>query len=385
MAVPAPAQHLQFARPNWMEVDAAAISHNIGELRRLAGAGTRLFITLKGNACGFDTAKAAATAVAAGADAVATVDLGDAIAIRDVGLLAPLLLFGGNLLTHDVVAAIERFGIMPSLHDRHSLESLIKWRTRPVKVFVEVNVGGERLGVDVGEVLRFVHEVASTPGLALEGVHAHMYVPDGPDGDALVQWQYERFTAVLREIESQGIDVPVRMIASSKTLVRTVDMNLDAIDPGHLAFGLLPTPSIAVVMDLRPAFRSLKSRLVTVRKVTRDRDLDRMPFPARHGMRFGVIPFGASDRLKQLTCGSVLVRGRRVPLLGSPAAEHARMDLTDVPDAEVGDEVVIIGRQESTEITLDEVCRAQGGVRPSDITRAIPAGIPRRYTEHSAS
>jgi alanine racemase len=375
---------MAIARPNCMEVDAPAIRHNIAELRRLAGTGTRLFIALKGNACGFDTANAAATAAAAGADALATVDLGDAVAMREAGVELPILLFGGNLLTRESVAAIEHFDLMPSVHDRYSLDALKKFRTRSVKVFVEVNVGGERLGLDVDDAPQFVREVVASPGLALEGVHAHMYVPDGAAGDALVHWEYERFLAVLRALETSGVKVPVRMIASSKTLVRTIDMNLDAIDPGHLAFGLLPTPTITVPMHLRLALRSLKSRLIAVRRVARDARLDRLPFTGREGMRFGVIPFGASDRLQQLTCGAVLVRGRRVPLLGSPAAEHARVDLTDVPDAEVGGEVVIIGRQGAAEITLDDVCRAQGGVRPSDVTRSIPAAIPRRYLEDGA-
>ena len=273
---------------------------------------------------------------------------------------------------------------MPSLHDQSSVESLARWRTRPVKVFVEVNVGGERLGVDLDEAPQFVRSVLALSGLTLEGVHAHMHVPDGAAGDELVTWQYQRFMAVLRALDADGVKVPVRMIASSKTLVRTVEMNLDAIDPGHLAFGLMPTDSIAVAMDLRLALRALKSQLVTVRRLARDEHIDRMPFPARAGMRFGVIPFGASDRFKQLHCGTVLVRGRRVSLLGPPSAEHARVDLTDVPDAEVGDEVVIIGRQGLAEITLDEVQRAQGGVRPSDITRSIPSTIPRHYVEGGA-
>ena len=372
------------ARPNCMEVDATAIRHNIVELRRLAGPQTRLFIALKGNACGFDTAKAAVAAVAAGADALATVDVGDAVAMREAGVEVPILAFGGNLLTREVVTAIEQFDLMPSLHDRHSLDALLEWRSRSMKVFVEVNVGGERLGVDVSQAAEFVRDVAASPGLILEGVHAHMYVPDGAAGDALVKWQYDRFMGVLRALESERVKVPVRMIASSKTLVRTIEMNLDAIDPGHLAFGLLPTRTMTVAMDLRLALRSLKSRLVTVRRLARDADPGRLPFSAGPGTRFGVMPFGASDRLKQLNCGYVLVRGRRVPLLGSPAAEHARIDLTDVPDAEVGDEVVILGRQGAAEITLDEVCHAQGGVRPSDVTRCIPAGIPRHYVEDGA-
>src|SRR5262245_13056492 len=86
MASNATAHRDHIARPNWMEVDAAAIRHNIAELRRLAGPQTRLFIALKGNACGFGTAKAAVAAVAAGADALATVDLGDAVAMREAGV-----------------------------------------------------------------------------------------------------------------------------------------------------------------------------------------------------------------------------------------------------------------------------------------------------------
>jgi alanine racemase len=381
ISTPHPPRRDQYARPNCVEVDAAAIRHNIGELRRLAGPGTRLFIALKGNACGFDVAKAAAAVAAAGADALSTVDLGDALAIRDAGVDLPVLVYGGNLLTREVVTAIERFDLMLSLHDRSSAQSLARWRSKPITVFVEVNIGGERLGVDPDEAPQFVRRLSAQSGLTLGGVHAHMHVPDGAAGDEVVAWQFQRFTAVLRALEADGIEVPVRMIASSKTLVRTLQMNLNAIDPGHLAFGLMPTDSIAVAMDLRPAFRALKSHLIAVRRLAREQHLDRLPFPARAGMRFGVIPFGASDRLKQLGCGTVLVRSRRVSLLGPPSAEHARVDLTDVPDAEVGDEVVIIGRQGLAEITLDEVRRAQGNARSSDITRNIPSSIPRLYVE----
>jgi alanine racemase len=369
----------QHARPNRVDVDAAALRHNVGELRLLAGPRTRLFIALKGNACGFGVAQAAVTFAAAGADALATVDCADAVAIREAGVTLPILVYGGNLLTREVVEAIEHYGLMPSVHDAWSLEALARWHRAPVRTYVEVNVGGERLGVDTAEAPQFVRRVAGLPDVTLAGVHAHMHVPDGAAGDAVVAWQYRRFMAVLAELRRDGIDVPLRMIASSKTLVRTLEMNLDAIDPGHLAFGLRPTDLITVPMNLRPAFLALKSRLVAVRRFAREDFVDCQPFPGRSGMRFGVIPFGAADRLHRLNCGTVLVRGRRVPLLGAPSAEHARIDLSAVSDAEVGDEVVIIGRQDESEITLDEVRRAQGGVRESAITRDIPATIPRRY------
>ena len=171
------------------------------------------------------------------------------------------------------------------------------------------------------------------------------------------------------------------MTASSQNLVLVKGMYLNAIDPGHLVFGLDPGGVAKVPVDVRSALAALKSRLITVRAFTRSEFLDHAPFPLREGLRFGVIPLGSSDGLKSLHGGKVLVRGRRADLLGSPSAEHARVDLTDVPDAEVGDEVVIIGRQGHEVISLEDVQRHQGGVRASDITRRIPASIPRRYLE----
>ena len=121
-------------------------------------------------------------------------------------------------------------------------------------------------------------------------------------------------------------------------------------------------------IGVRPALVALKSRLLSVRASARAEFLDEAPFPVREGLRVGVIPLGAADGLNEIRACSALVRGRRVAWLGGHSAEHARLDLTDAPDARVGDEVVIIGRQGEETITLEDVQRHQGGVRASDVT-----------------
>ena len=89
----------QFARPNWIEVDLAAIPHNIGIIRRLVGPETRIFATLKANGYGFGLLKAAKTVESAGADAISLVALDDAVRVRQHGTGLPILVFGGNLRT----------------------------------------------------------------------------------------------------------------------------------------------------------------------------------------------------------------------------------------------------------------------------------------------
>ena len=370
-----------YGRPNWMEVDGAAIAHNVRVLRRLVGPDIKIFAALKGNACGFGLTEAARAVAAAGADALATVDLGDAVRIRKDGVRLPFLLYGGNLPTAETVWASLAYDLTPTFHDRDSAESFLRLADAPHRAFVEVNVGGERFGVDPDNALAFVRWLIGFPRLEIAGIYAHMHVPSSEVAEEVVSWQFERFQSVLRALESNGIVIPIRMTASSKTLLLVRGMHLSAIDPGHLVFGLDPGGLTKVPLDVRSALVALKSRLVSVRALARTEFLDHPPFPVREGLRFGVIPMGSSDGLNALHCGQVLVRGRRVDLLGSPSAEHARVDLTGIPDARAGDEVAIIGRQGDEVISLDEVQRHQGGVRASDITRRIPASIPRRYLD----
>jgi len=94
--------------------------------------------------------------------------------------------------------------------------------------------------------------------------------------------------------------------------------------------------------------------------VPRERFADKAPFPVTAPMRLGVIPMGSADGLNWLHAGRVLVRGRSVPIVSAPSLEHTRVDLTAVPEASIGDEVVIIGRQGESEITMAEVAKRHG-------------------------
>jgi alanine racemase len=135
---------------------------------------------------------------------------------------------------------------------------------------------------------------------------------------------------------------------------------LNAVDPGRMLYGIT-FPGETSPVPLAPTFRALTSRVIALKElVPRERFAERAPFPVTAPMRLGVIPMGLADGLKWLHTGRVLVRGRSVPIVSGPNLEHTRIDLTQVPDAQVGDEVVIIGRQGDDEITLAEVAKQHG-------------------------
>jgi alanine racemase len=162
------------------------------------------------------------------------------------------------------------------------------------------------------------------------------------------------------ELEARGVRVPIRLFAASPFVLRFPQTYLNAVDPGRMLYGIT-FPGETSPVPLRPTLRALTSHVIAVKELLpRERFAAQAPFPVTAPMRLGVIPMGSADGLMWLHVGHVLVRGRAAPILATPSLEHTRIDLTDVPDARVGDEVVIIGRQGDLEITPAEVASRHG-------------------------
>lgn len=369
----------RYSRPNWVEVDAAAIESNIRNLRQRIGAGVALYAALKGNACGFDVAKAGTLVSSCGVDALCVVDMGDALRLRGAGITCPILLFSGMLFEKSVVENGFKHDLMLTVHDFESLDAIGRYGPEGSKIFIEFNVGGERLGFEPGEAAEVAARVKALCAVTTVGISAHMHVPGGPAAMDTVSWQFARFQRVLDQLGKAGLAYRHAMIASSKTLVLTNEMNLSGVDPGHLVFGLMPRADAQYGADMRMALLAVKSRIIHIAGITRTEHVGDAPFSVRPGMRIGVIPFGHSDGMARIHCGHVLVKGVRAPLVASPTAEHARIDLTEIASARVGDEVVIFGTQGDSKIDLAAVQSFRKGMRASDITRSISPRVPRVY------
>jgi alanine racemase len=367
-------------RPNVFEVDLAAIAHNVGEVRRLTGDAARIFAAVKGDGYGFGIEAVADAVTSAGGDGFALVELGDALRIRRTGNTSPILLYGGTLPEPELVAALERHDVMATVTHAEAAEEYSRHAEREVSVFVEVDVGMERLGADPDDAVALVELVEGLPRLALRGVYTHMHVGPAERLEEYFDWQLKRFEDVVARLADKGIEVPLVMAASSPALAFGGGPIFDAVDTGHLIYGFLPSVPLRVPLDLRPACHAVKSRLVQVKTVTRGEFADDAPFPLRRGMRIGIVPLGRGDGLGSFSCGEVLVGGERCPIVGRLSLEHCRIDLTRCPDAVAGDEVVIIGRQGSGEITLDEVRRARE-LDEVGVVTAIRHSVPRRYVE----
>lgn len=363
-------------RGSWYEIDLDAICHNYRQLRRHLPCHVKVYACLKRNAYGCGAGPVASALAKEGVDGFAVASLLDAIAIRQEGVSQQLLLYPGALPA--AAPTIQSLDLTVSVS---SMDELEQWRaaiTR-LRVFIKVDLGFFRAGATPFDAGKLLAAAAGLADVQVEGIYAHMSelpAMQGSDADK----QFDRMQAILREASGFGWRPAVVMMSSTEGVLNHPDMDFDAVDPGALFFGLPESDRPTRPVMLRPALKSICSSLVSVKRL----DTSLGPAPTIFGknpMILGVIGMGWGDGLpRQIPDDAVgLVRGQRARLLPPAHLEHIRIDLTDVPEARYGDQVVLLGRQGEQFITHEEVA-ALWGTDIVGLYAQLRDHIPRIYS-----
>jgi alanine racemase len=219
---------------------------------------------------------------------------------------------------------------------------------------VKVDAGLGRLGVPVGSARAVIGEMAAMPGLTIAGIYTHLPFADR----AGREWAVSKgavFTELLDGLARDGVRPAFTQMWGSSGLLADLPDATSAVCVGHALYGMSPfTDPTLTDAVLPPVLTEVGSRLIHI--ADHPHDVGAGGYLSRGVSRVGVIPFGVTDGLRRV--GSrrephALVRGRRVPLLGT-SLEHTVLDLATVPDAAVGDQVLLVGCDGSERITLTE-------------------------------
>jgi alanine racemase len=355
-------------RPLSLDVDLSCIHDVTAQLRRELGPDVALLASLKADGYGFGSLAVAPVVERAGADGIALVDRLQAIAIRRAGFKGRILLYAGAPIDEAAARAAEEHDLILSVLDEAEAMALARAARHRVKVAFKIEIGPERLGLLPDDALRLASRILEEKRLKLEVVNSHpTFLPNAPD--LVLEEQYKRYRACIERPPLGGRKDILFLFASSKTLRRSRAMNFTAVDPGQLIYDAPPG---------RRMIRGLTTRLMQARRVTRDFAREHAPFKMDGVTRIGVIPYGRIDGGGRCDAGRAIIRGRIVPFIGV-ALEYTRLDLTSVPEAQVGDEVMLIGSQAGATIDVGEVLAMRGYPAESDLAIALPSGVRRRY------
>jgi alanine racemase len=338
-------------RAAWVEIDSDAIRHNLRVIRRLAGS-ARVYAVCKGNAYGFAAATIARIAEDERIDALACGDPDDVRDIRASGVRLPILLYGATQA--DDLPAFTPLNVVVTAHDAVTLEVCL---AHDLTFSVKLDAGFNRLGFREQDLEPVVAAARRYPKARVHGLYTHLVDNDQPGSIAA---QVMRFNTMAARIEAAGWRGRERMVASSRILISTPELAFDAVNPGRLVYGLLEPPWDARV-DARSALAAVKAHIISLKRIPAGAAAGYAAGIVQRDTLVAVIPFGFADGYPRVPAGgTVLVRGRRAPLIGLRHTEHSMVDVTCVPSAALGDEVVLLGPQEGDEITVHEIVAATG-------------------------
>lgn len=370
-------------RTAWLAIDLDRLTGNLRAIRAAVPAGVGVEPVVKADAYGHGGVPVAAALEAAGADGLGVATWDEALELRGAGIRLPILVLYPVPPGFAPEAAAN--AITLTLGDEELLaRTLDAWKgasaTRTLRIEVEVETGLGRGGFPLKALPPAVRAIRSTPGVELGGVWSHLGSPDDPGRS---QRQAAAFEASQELMAAEGAVVRRRHLAASGGLLADAARPYVAVRPGLSVYGVLPDglPIAASRSGLASALQSVMS--------LRARPVRVVDLPAGTGISYGsafvtarpsriaTLPVGYADGYQRLWTNRAhaLIRGERVPLVGTIAMDAVMADVTDVPGppVTVDDEFVLLGEQGTGTITAAELAR-----NGTTITWEVLAGMARR-------
>jgi len=343
-------------RPAWTEIDLGRLRHNLQIIRRDLPPAVKWLAVVKDEAYGHGALDVARLALETGAWGLGLSTLEEATHLRDAGITAPLLLLGERqeaelewCVAHNLTVCVNE------PHNVRALARLAASFEKRVPVHLKINTGMSRYGVRWDEAQPILEQIVAEKSLRLEGVMTHFAQSDEAD-KTFAQLQLARFEDVLRLLEQAGIPVQLRHCCNSGGFLDLPQAHLDMVRTGILMYGVFPSMVCRKIAGIEPVM-SVKARIAAIQTLKPGEVVGYgMRYTAATRRRIAILPIGYGDGFPRVRNeGGALIHGRRAPLVGGVAMDAITVDVTDIPQAQMWDEAVIMGRQGDEEITVRDI------------------------------
>lgn len=360
----------------WAEIDEAALSHNIAIIRTHLGPHPRLMAVVKANAYGHGL-DGILRALAGQVEMFGVANLEEALDVREVLPEAEVLILGAALPAEREAMVRQGFCPVISTLEEARAYSALGSPEKPLKVHLAIDTGMGRLGFLESKFEAALPAILALPGLEIAAVATHLPVPD--EDVAYTNDQLTRYENLLRRIRPLIPGAAISHSLNSAGIIAFPGHAGDLVRAGLMLYGSSPIPTFQAKLR---AVMTLKSRVTLIREL-----------PAGHGISYGrtfvtaqptrvaTVAAGYADGYQRRLSNqstSVLIHGQRCPVLGRVTMDQIMIDITDLPEVEIGDEVVLFGKQGGAKITAAELAEKAGTI-PWEIFTGISKRVPRIF------
>jgi len=385
--------HLE-GRPVWAEISLKAIIHNLRVIRRHVGANRKILAVVKSNAYGLGAVPISKALQKAGAEWFGVTCANEGIELRDAGIRKPILVLTGfwpgeekRLIQNHLTPTVTRVDDVRYLERAaKSIHANSARKSSRVRFHLKINTGMNRLGISPDEIDAFAAALAGCPHLRLEGTFTHFASAEDFTAEQTVQ-QEQLFRDCLARLRALGFSPGIVHMANSGAICARPSTWVDMVRPGAILYGYHQSfdppqkrEEVKGAMPLAPCL-SLRARIISLREVSVGQAVGYAArFVTTRPSKIAVINAGYADGVVRgrTNRGCALVRGLRVPLVGTISMDLTMLDVSDVPGVTLGDVVTIYGKDGKAAIEVSDVAREIGTVT-SDLLCALGRRVPKYY------
>lgn len=370
-------------RPTWAEIDLRAFDRNVAAIVSHLPENASLVAVMKGNAYGHGAAELAKRLMTVAQNEprvvmIAVILLEEALELRAAGVTLPILVLGPMVAEQLPIALDQGFTIgVPGPEELAAICALP--RDRSIAIHLKLDSGMGRMGVTEQELPDVIAQLRGAPNVRVDALYTH-FANASDRTDPFTEQQLARFRRMAAALRDAGFDAPLHHVANSSGLIRGSASSGELARVGIWLYG--GEPMDHEQSRLEPLMR-WRTEIVRLKELAAGQNVGYgMSFTTQRPSRIATVPAGYADgyprRLSNL--GEVLVRGRRAPVVGRVSMDLVTIDVTDIADAAVGDEVVLMGRQGNDEISGEEIA-AKLGTISYEVFCGVGARVPRVYLD----
>lgn len=367
----------------YAKIDLDAIEHNIDLVKDKIGKETKLLLVIKADAYGHGSVELAKT-FSEKADYFAVAEMNEAVELRHAGIKKPILILGytspslfKTALENDITLTM----FQPEAIEKLSKEAVKAGKT--AKIHFAVDTGMSRIGFSVTEnSADEAAKAAKLPRIFAEGIFSHFATADGVDKRPSMEQRekYDKFIAMLKD---RNVEIPIKHINNSAGILE-FDKYYDMAREGIILYGLYPSKEVEEELGERfklcPAME-LITHISHIKELEANRGISYgFTYVTDHKMRVATIPVGYADGYPRALSnkGEVLIHGKRCKILGRVCMDQMMVDISDVPEAEIEDKVVLVGRDGNEFIPAEELADAAYSFN-YEFVCGIARRVPRVY------
>ncbi|EKX78400.1 alanine racemase [Clostridium botulinum] len=373
-------------RPVWEEVNLDNLSYNMRNIKNKVNC-KEIFAVVKANGYGHGALDIASTLLENGATRLSVACLSEAIELREGGINCPINILGITppTLFEDIID----YNIEPvvfSYDCANQLSKAASLKNRIVKTHIAVDTGMGRLGFDpTVESLEEIKRIQDLSNIKIEGLCSHFSSSDEKD-KSYSEYQFKIFQNFRKKLIEMNMKIPIYHMSNSAAIIDLPSTYLDAVRAGIILYGYYPSMEVNKENLHIKQVMTLKANIVHIKTIDSGKYVGyNRKFKTKRKSKIAILPLGYGDGYTRFLSnrGKVIINGQYAPIVGNIRMDQCMIDVTDIKEVKVGDEVIIIGKDNINNLRYDaEDIASKVGMTSGEIMSIISKRVPRVYIKN---